>query len=107
MAQTREDNRDATATLVQGFYAAHSQWSKHTLECYRSVLEAFRQDFSMAPADPVKVIAWMRGLESIYEGRRLKPATRQDYYERVRYFYRWAGLTELPYESFRRRSHKS
>ena len=107
MAQTREDNRDATAPLVQGFYAAHSQWSKHTLECYRSVLEAFRQDFSTLPAGPLEVIAWARELESTYEGRRLKTATRQDYYERVRYFYRWGGLAALPYESFRGRSHKS
>jgi hypothetical protein len=104
MAQRREDNRNATAPLIDRFYAAHPAWSKCTLECYRSVLEAFRQEFATLPIGPLEVVAWVRELDSIYKGRRLKTVTRQSYYERVRYFYRWVGLAALPYESFRPRS---
>jgi len=83
-------------------------WAKHTFECYRSVLEAFYQEFPEMPGGPVEVINWLRRLEPLRQSEPLKPGTRQDYYERIRYLYRWgrdnvAGaqdLPELPYESF-------
>ena len=95
--------------MLEAFMSAHrGEWAKHTFECYQSVLEAFYQEFPGTPGGPVEVISWLRHLEPLRQADPLKPGTRQDYYERVRYLYRWArdnvagaqDLPALPYESF-------
>ena len=106
MVQSRHSGAEATATVLERFYTAHPQWSAHTLQCYRSVLEAFNQNFATLPSDPIEIITWVRDLESLYRDHVLKTSTRLDYYERIKYLYRWAGLPDLPYQSFAERRWK-
>lgn len=71
-------------------------------------LAAFYQQFPVTPGEPDEVVRWLRALESLRQESPLKAGTRQDYYERIRYLYRWArdnvagaqDLPELSYESF-------
>ena len=102
--------------MLEAFMGAHrGEWAKHTFECYQSVLEAFYQEFHGIPGNPIEVIRWLQQLEPLRQSEPLKPGTRQDYYERIRYLYRWAkdnvadaqDLPELPYESFASRLRRS
>ena len=89
------DAISADGTLVEqildAFMNAHRpDWAKHTVECYRSALQAFYQEFPRTPGRPSGVIRWLRQLKPLRQADPLKPGTRQDYYERIRYLYRWA-----------------
>ena len=93
----------ATVRLLDRLFADHPKWSEGTQRVYRSVLEMLAQQFPIPPSDPLEIISWVRGLESLYEGRILRTSTKFDYYQRIRALYRWAGLPPLPYRSFAER----
>ena len=93
--------------MLEAFMVAHRpEWSEHTIGFYQSIFEAYYQEFPVAPGSVTEVIRWIR--LPAWKANPLEPKTRQNYYERIRYLYRWArdnvagteDLPELSYESF-------
>ena len=102
MATLMEDMLDA-------FMESHaSSWAQHTAACYQAVFEQLYLKFPDVPGDAQAVIKWVAELEPAKKTEPLKTRTRRDYYDRIKYFYRWSkaevpgaqDLPELPYESF-------
>lgn len=80
-------------------------WSSHRAQNYYSVLRPFVQDFDDLRniPDQQRIIDWLEGLTHIFSGQPLRPATKQDYYERIKALYHHAGLGDLGHHYFPRR----
>lgn len=95
-----------TAQLLDAFEAGHPEWSKHTLQCYRSVMALYFMAFPVRPGTSNQIVEWIKNLQPTLGKKPLKLSTKQDYYERVSQIYRWAkandvrgsdGLPDLPW----------
>ena len=99
--------------MLEAFMMSHrTGWSEHTIEFYQSIFEAYYQEFPVTPGNATEVIRWIGLLKPAWKTVPLESKTRQNYYNRIRYLYRWAkenidgaqDLPELSYESFAPRS---